>query len=73
MDQLRTQSNHDDEASFEAAFERVLRQVYRGENWQEIEPYAERAWAGFSGDAHRPWREVRERFAQHWPYGTRTR
>jgi hypothetical protein len=71
MDQL---TNHpatrdpDDETRFDAAFERVLRQVYRGETWQEVEPYAERAWAGFPVDAERPWREVRERFAKDWPY-----
>jgi len=46
----------------------VLRQVYRGETWQEVEPYAERAWVGFEAEAERPWREVRDRFAKQWPY-----
>ena len=71
MDQLPTMPttrDHDDEASFDAAFERVLRQVYRGEAWQEVEPYAQRAWAGFTVEAERPWHEVRERFAKEWPY-----
>lgn len=71
MDQLTTHPatrDPDDEASFDAAFERVLRQVYRGETWKEVEPYAERAWAGFTVDAERPWPEVRERLAKEWPY-----
>lgn len=71
MDQLTPlppTGHHDDEPSFDAAFERVLRQVYRGETWQEVEPYAERAWVGFEVEAERPWREVRERFAKQWPY-----
>lgn len=71
MDQLPGLSppdHHDDEPSFDVAFGRVLRQVYRGEAWREVEPYAERAWAGFTVEAERPWQEVRERFEKEWPY-----
>ena len=71
MDQLQTlpsPEHHDEEPSFDAAFERVLRQVYRGEAWGEVEPYAKRAWSGFEVEAGCPWREVRERLAKGWPY-----
>jgi hypothetical protein len=53
-----------DESLTPAAFALVLREVFSGEPWAEIEPYAERAWSQLP--AAQRWEEIRESVLQHF-------
>lgn len=49
----------DDDAIDPSSFAAVLSQVFRGESWDDIEPYAARAWSQLPTKLL--WDEVRER------------
>ena len=49
------------------AFARIVREVFFGESWETIEPYAERVWAytlQSEGGLH--WRDVRDNVRAEW-------
>ena len=53
--------SHDD-ALTPAAFALVLAEVFHGETWDDLEPYAAKAWSQLSPQS---WEDVRDRVLQH--------
>ena len=59
-----------DQAQATKAFARIVREVFRGESWEAIEPYAERAWAyTVQSEDGLKWREVRDEVHSAWIAG----
>ena len=58
---MRTADN-DDAMTSPAAFAYVLSEVFHGEPWDDIEPYAAKAWSKLSIQS---WEDVRESVIQH--------
>lgn len=53
-----------DESLTPSAFAIVLREVFHGEPWEEIEPYAARAWSQLPDV--QAWEDVRDSVFQHF-------
>lgn len=51
-----------DEPLTPAAFAFVLGEIFHGEPWDEVEPYAAKAWSQFSTQR---WEDVRDVVLQH--------
>jgi hypothetical protein len=47
-------------------FLRVLRQVFRGESWDDVAPLAQRAWRQVEEFDGRPWGDVAEAMRAGW-------
>ena len=49
------------------SFVTALREIFRDEQWHDVESYAERAWhaCGLADEA--AWAEVRDRVRDAWP------
>ena len=49
------------------SFVSALREIFRGERWNDVESYAERAWhaCGLADEA--AWSDVRDRVRDAWP------
>ncbi|UHQ18830.1 hypothetical protein LVB87_11625 [Lysobacter sp. KIS68-7] len=48
-------------------FVRALTQVFHGESWDEVQPYAERAWLASGLGADLPWTDVQSEVRAAWP------
>jgi hypothetical protein len=49
-----------------AAFARVLREVFSGERWEDVEPCAHRAWQQIGLITGTQWEQVRETVESAW-------
>ena len=47
-------------------FARVLREVFNGERWEEVEPSARRAWKQIAPISGLEWEQVREAVQRTW-------
>jgi hypothetical protein len=54
-------------ARFEETFERIVRDVFRGETWEQVEPNAAKAFEVLSHDIDAAnWRRVRDHLRDTW-------
>jgi hypothetical protein len=55
-----------DDAVEVVLFARVLREVFKGEHWDEVEPCARRAWKQIAPITGLGWDQVRETVQRTW-------
>lgn len=56
-----------DQARATQAFARIVREVFSGESWETIEPYAERVWAyTVQSEGGLYWKEIRDQVRAEW-------
>ena len=57
-----------DTAAVEQALERALREIFKAERWEDVEPSAARAWQLMVPSNERRWSDVRDDFKRRWPH-----
>ena len=57
-----------DTTAVEQALERALREIFKAERWEDVEPSAARAWQLMVPSNERRWSEVRDDFRRRWPH-----